>query len=157
MLERIQTMRPVTFEILLVEDNDMDAILVKKNLEKIGLAEKLMRVHDGAEAIDFIFARGKYRQRDANKIPKLILLDMNLPGVHGLQVLENIRRNPATSSIPVIVLTISREDEIKLKSKALGISGYLTKTFDEDTFISAVREIELYWYFFNKPPEPIRA
>lgn len=150
-------MRPKKFEILLVEDNDMDALMVKKSLEKIGLDERLMRVNDGAEAIDFIFARGKYRQRIATNLPKLILLDLNLPNIHGLQVLENIRRNPITASIPVIILTIAREDDLKLKTKALGISGYLTKSFDEEAFTSAVKEIEVYWYFHNKPPKPILA
>lgn len=148
-------MRTKEFEILLVEDNETDALLVEKILENNGLSKKLMTVTNGAEAMDFLFARGKYRKRNPSNLPKLILLDLNLPYVHGFQVLENIRRNKSTMDIPVVVLTVSSNPDDELRSIALGVNNYIVKSFTEDKFISAVKEIELYWYFFNKPPEAV--
>lgn len=150
-------MRKKLFEILHVEDNDMDALLVQKSLDKIGLAAKLMRVKDGSEAIDFLFGRGKFINRNTKILPKLILLDLNLPIIHGFQVLENIRRNSGTMDIPVVVMTVSTAEQDELRSQALGVNAYLTKSFDEAKFVEVVREIELYWFFFNKPPIPIFA
>ncbi len=150
-------MRQKKFEILLVEDNDSDALMVERVLGQIGLLSKYMRVKDGAEAIDFLFARGKYNRRDRNSFPKLILLDLNLPYIHGQQVLENIRRNEKTSDIPVIILTVfDYEDETKALEK-LGINNYINKPIDEEKFRKAVSEIELYWYFFGTPPTIIAS
>lgn len=145
-------MREKKFEILLVEDSDADAFMVEHVLDKIGLLSKYMRVKDGAEAIDFLFARGKYNRRDQNALPKLILLDLNLPYIHGQQVLENIRRNEKTSKIPVIILTVYNYRDDSTNLKKLGINNFISKPIDEEKFRKAVSEIELYWYFFNTPP-----
>lgn len=150
-------MRQKKFELLLIEDNDMDAILVERVLKNMGLLSKYMRVKDGAEAIDFLFARGKYSHRNKNTLPKLILLDLNLPYIHGKQVLENIRRNEQTANIPVIVLTAFGDNAEGTHLKKLGINNFVTKPLDEEKFRRAVSEIELYWYFLNRPPAIIPA
>ena len=140
------------FEILLVEDNQDDAKLATRALEKRNLTKRLMWVQDGAEAMDFLLARGKYIKRNKSKRPKVVLLDLNLPKVDGIQVLQNIRLNRELEDLPVVVMTSSEIEKDKLKSELLGVNAYITKPLDEQSFIKAVCEIQLYWHFFNEPP-----
>lgn len=137
------------FEILLVEDSETDAKLTIRTLKKHGLADKLMWVKDGAEALDFVLARGRYQKRNPHHKPKLILLDLNMPKVDGFQVLENLRLRTELHSVPVVVLTASEVETDRLKSNILGVNAYLEKPVDEDGFIKAVKEVEMYSYFFE--------
>ncbi|MFC2176253.1 response regulator [Bacteroidota bacterium] len=138
------------FEILLVEDTQADAKFTIRTLDKHGLADRLMWVKDGAEAMDFILARGIYNDRNPEKRPKLILLDLNLPKVNGLQFLENMRLRVELETIPVVVLTSSKADTDRLKSNTLGVNGFLEKPVEEEQFITAVKEVEMHGYFFKK-------
>jgi two-component system response regulator len=142
-------------EILMVEDSETDGALAIRALSKHDLDKRLMWVKDGAEAIDFLLARGQYHERDISNKPKLVLLDLNLPKVSGLQVLENIRLNKDLEDIPVIVLTASEIERDHYKSTFLGVNAYIIKPLNELNFIKAIREIELYWYFFDEPPASV--
>lgn len=137
------------FEILLVEDSVTDAKLTVRVLKKHGLADKLKWVKNGADAMDFILARGAYASRNPSRLPKLILLDIALPMIDGLQVLENLKLRPHLSIISVVVMTASKVETDRLKSEKLGVNAYLEKPVDEGNFIRVVKEIELYGYFFG--------
>lgn len=140
-------------DILLVEDNPTDAELTIRALRKNNLANKLHWVKDGAEALDYIFARGSYSERDPNNLPKLILLDLRMPKVDGLEVLQEIKRNESTSRIPVVVLTSSKEDRDIVESYKLGVNSYVSKPVEFDEFINAVSTLGFYWMIINQPPE----
>lgn len=142
------------FEILLVEDNESDAHLAIRALKKHGLASRLMWVKDGVEAIDFLLSRGAYQKRDMTHKPKVILLDLVMPKINGHQVLENVRRHEELKDIPVIIMTASQEEQERYKSQMLGVNAFLVKPIKIDNFIQAIKEVELYWYFFNEPPTP---
>lgn len=139
-------------EILLVEDNPNDAELAIRALKKHNLANSIIWVKDGAEALDFIFAGGAYKDRDINCIPKLILLDLKLPKVNGLEVLKTVKSDERTKLIPVVVLTSSREDRDIVESYKLGVNSYITKPVDFESFIKTVAELGFYWLLLNKPP-----
>ncbi len=121
---------------------------LRKNL----LANPIHVVRDGAAALDFLFARGEYAHRDINHIPKVILLDIKLPKVDGLQVLGEIKGDPRTRTIPVVVLTSSREERDVVESYRLGVNSYIVKPVDFERFCDAVREVGLYWVLLNQPP-----
>lgn len=140
-------------DILLVEDNPTDAELTMRALKKNNLANKLHWVKDGEEALDYIFARGKYADRDPGNIPKLILLDLRMPKVDGLEVLQEIKRDETASRIPVVVLTSSKDDEDIVESYKLGVNSYVSKPVEFDEFISAVSTLGFYWMLINQPPE----
>ena len=139
-------------EIILVEDNQFEAELAIKALEKHKLANKLRHLDDGEEALDFIFSRGKYHDRKDLPQPKLILLDLKLPKVDGLQILKQIKSNEATKSIPVVILTSSQEERDILESYQLGANSYLVKPVNFESFTKSVADIGMYWLLLNQPP-----
>jgi two-component system, response regulator len=138
-------------EVILVEDSQTDAELTIRALKKYNLANRLVRLKDGAEAIDFIFAQGQYADRSVNNIPKLILLDLKLPKVDGLKVLERIRNDPRTKNIPVVMLTSSHEERDLVASYKLGVNSYIVKPVEFEKFVEAVQEIGYYWLLLNQP------
>jgi two-component system response regulator len=139
-------------EILLIEDNKHEAQLVIRSLKKSNLANKLLHIDDGADALDFIFAKEKYIERRIEDHPKLILLDLKLPKVDGLEILKRIKSDERTKAIPVIVLTSSREEGDILNSYKLGVNSYIVKPVNFDSFSKAVVELGLYWMVMNINP-----
>jgi two-component system, response regulator len=139
-------------EILLVEDNPNDVELTLRALKKNNLTNKVHVVKDGAEALEYIFATGAYASRDINCIPKVILLDLKLPKVDGLEVLRQIKSNERTKLIPVVVLTSSKEERDLVESYRLGANSYIAKPVDFESFVKAVAELGLYWLLLNQPP-----
>jgi len=139
-------------DILLVEDNPHDVELTLRALKKHNLANNVHVVKDGAEALEFIFGTGAYADRDIENGPKVILLDLKLPKVDGLEVLRKIKSDERTKIIPVVVLTSSLEESDIVKSYKLGANSYMVKPVDFDKFIESVSELGLYWLLLNKPP-----
>ncbi len=140
-------------EILLVEDNAEDEELTLHALQQRRLGNRIQVVRDGAEALDFIFQTGAFTHRpDGN--PRLILLDLKLPKVDGLDVLRRIKADPRTRSIPVVALTSSREERDIVESYQLGVNSYITKPVDFEQFADAVQHIGYYWLLLNQPPAP---
>ncbi len=139
-------------EILLVEDNPNDAELTIRALKKQNLANSLHWVKDGAEALDYIYAKGEYSDREFENRPKVILLDLNLPKLGGLEVLKKIKEDKSTKMIPVVVLTSSREEEDMVKSYNYGVNSYIVKPVDFDKFVKSVSDLGLYWVLLNKSP-----
>jgi len=139
-------------EILLVEDNPTDVELTLRALKKHNLANHVEVVNDGAEALDFIFATGAYKDRKIDKKPKVILLDLKLPKVDGLEVLRKIKSDERTKDIPVVVLTSSKEEKDRVESYRLGVNSYIVKPVDFTQFSKAVSELGLYWVLLNEPP-----
>ena len=139
-------------EILLVEDNPNDVELTLRVLKKNNLTNKVHVVKDGAEALEYIFATGAYASRDINHNPKVILLDLKLPKVDGLEVLRQIKSNEQTKMIPVVVLTSSKEERDLGESYRLGANSYITKPVGFESFVKAVSELGLYWLLLNQPP-----
>ena len=138
-------------QILMVEDNPTDAELALRAFKKYNLANHVYWVKDGAEALDFIFARGDYSERVKNDRPKLILLDLKLPKVDGLEVLRQIKSDKTTKMIPVVVLTSSEEEQDMIDSYQLGVNSYITKPVDFDKFVKSVSTLGLYWLLLNQP------
>lgn len=139
-------------DILLVEDNPNDLELALRALKKHNLANNVIVARDGAEALDFIFGTGSYAHREIEKIPKLVLLDLKLPKVDGLEVLRRIKADERTKTIPVVVLTSSQEERDVVDSYRLGVNSYIVKPVDFDQFIDSVSKLGLYWLVCNKPP-----
>ncbi len=139
-------------EILLVEDNPSDAELTMRAFKKRNLANKVFHVSDGAEALEYIFATGKHADRNVNVPPKVILLDLKLPKVNGIEVLKKIKSDDRTKSIPVVVLTSSREDTDLKECYKLGTNSYIQKPVDFDKFVEVLSEAGLYWLVLNKVP-----
>lgn len=142
-------------EILLVEDNPTDAELTMRALKRKNLINKLVWVKDGAEALDFLFAKGTYSDRNVDDLPKLILLDLRMPKVDGLEVLHEIKANEKTKRIPVVILTSSKEDRDIVESYKLGVNSYVSKPVEFDEFIDAVSTMGFYWILINKPPSEV--
>lgn len=139
-------------EILIVEDNPDDAEMALRALKKNRLANRVLVVEDGEEALDFIFARGRFSQRSIENKPKIVLLDLKLPKVSGLEVLKEIKSHPETKIIPVVVLTSSREENDIIDSYKLGVNSYIVKPVDFDKFVDAVHDLGLYWLLLNQQP-----
>jgi CheY-like chemotaxis protein len=139
-------------EILFAEDSLDDAMLTIRALKKSGFANKLHHVKDGAEALDFIYRKGAYASRNRNENPKLILLDLKMPKKSGMDVLAIIKADPDLRSIPVVVLTSSKEDTDIQKCYALGANTYITKPVDSDSFFNVIKEIGLYWMVLSQLP-----
>jgi len=138
--------------ILLVEDNPTDEALVLRAFKKYNLSAKIIVVRDGAEAVDFIFCQGAYKDRDPRDVPQLILLDMKLPKLSGLEVLRQIRANEHTRLLPVIMLTSSKEEQDLMESYRSGANSYVRKPIEYDQFLEAIRELSLYWLKVNEQP-----
>jgi len=139
-------------EIILVEDNADDAALAIRALKKQNLANKLVHLNDGAEALDFIFGTGEYSGRNIENTPKVILLDLKMPKVNGMEVLEKLKSDPLMKDIPVVILTSSGEDPDIQKCYDLGANSYIVKPVDFDNFSKTVVELGLYWVVLNKAP-----
>ena len=139
-------------EILLVEDNPNDVELTLRALKRQNLANNVMVVSDGAEALDFVFGEGTYADRSMEIKPKLVLLDLKLPKIDGLEVLRRIKSDERAKVIPVVVLTSSKEERDIIESYKLGVNSYLVKPVDFDKFIESVSEAGLYWLVCNEPP-----
>lgn len=138
-------------EILLVEDNPDDAALALRALRKGNVTTKIEHVIDGEQALDFLFCSGGYAGRSPENRPRLILLDLKLPKVDGLEVLQRIKADPATRAIPVVMLTSSREERDLVESYQLGVNSYVVKPVDFEQFSEAVRQLGLYWLLLNQP------
>jgi two-component system response regulator len=144
-------MNPSTVEILLVEDNAQDLEMILRALRKANLNNHIQVVRDGAEALEFIFCQGAFADRSIDEQPNFILLDLKLPKVDGLEVLEHIKRDPRTKAIPVVVLTSSKEKRDIVDSYQLGANSYLVKPVKFEFFVAAVEQLGLYWLMLNLP------
>lgn len=138
--------------IVLVEDNPADAELAIRALRRGRIANQIELLEDGAEALDFIFCRGAYAHRQITDHPKIILLDLKLPKVSGLEVLRQIKTDPRTQMIPIIVMTSSAQDSDIIESYQLGVNSYIVKPVDFEQFNKAVEQIGLYWVLMNRTP-----
>lgn len=136
--------------ILLVEDNPDDEALTLRAFRKNNIKNEIMVVHDGVEALDFLFSTGSYAARD-NAKPQLILLDIKLPKVDGLEVLRRLRADERTKLIPVVILTSSKEEQDLVRSYSLGANSYVRKPVDFTQFMDAVRQLGMYWLVLNEP------
>ncbi len=138
--------------ILIVEDNPDDAALTERAFRHSRLANRLIHVHDGAQALDYLFATGAYAGRPPSDNPSLVLLDLKLPKVNGLEVLRQIRANERTATLPVVILTVSDDETDLVKGYELGVNSYIRKPVDVAQFVAAVQRVGLYWLVFNQPP-----
>ena len=141
-------------EILLIEDDPADAELALHALRNENLGNRIHVLRDGEEALDFVFCRGAYSGRPANRTPKLILLDLKLPKVDGLEVLRQIKEHPRTRPIPVVILTSSREEQDLVRGYQLGVNSYIQKPVDFAQFRETVKRLGLYWLVVNQCPPP---
>ena len=139
-------------EILLVEDNPNDAELTLRSLRKNNVSNRIHVVRDGAEALEFIFGTGAYNGRSLKEGPRVILLDLKLPKVDGLEVLRQIKSDAQARNVPVVVLTSSKEERDVVESYRLGVNSYIVKPVDFSQFTEAVRQLGLYWMLLNQPP-----
>ncbi|MDB4918482.1 response regulator [Mucilaginibacter sp.] len=137
-------------EILLVEDNIHDAEMTIRALRKVNLANKLIHVKDGAEALDFIFAKGDFSDRKIENKPRVILLDIKMPKVDGIEVLRQIKSNETTRTIPVVIMTSSKEEQNLITSYNLGVNSYVVKPVEFEGFAKAVSELGFYWLITNQ-------
>jgi two-component system response regulator len=140
-------------QILLAEDNMNDAELTIRALKKNNPANELTHVKDGAEALDFIFAQGKYSNRNVENTPNIIVLDLKMPKVNGIEVLRRIKSDERTKKISVVVLTSSKEDPDIKECYNLGANSYVVKPVEFDKFVKAVSDLGLYWMILNQPPQ----
>jgi two-component system response regulator len=139
-------------EILLAEDNMYDAEMTIRSLRKMSLANKLIHVKDGQEALDFLFAREAFSARQITNKPKLILLDIKMPRVDGIEVLRQIRQHEITRTIPVVIMTSSKQDQDIIASYNLGVNSYVVKPVDFEGFTKAVGDLGFYWLITNQHP-----
>ncbi len=138
--------------LLLVEDNPDDELLTIRALRKHNLANEIVVARDGQEALDYLFGEGEYAAEEAPELPQVVLLDLKLPKVDGLQVLERMRAHPRTHAVPVVVLTSSNEERDIVRSYDLGANSYVRKPVDFDQFVEAARQLGLYWLLINEVP-----
>ena len=140
-------------DILMVEDNPHDEELTLHELRKYHLANKIQVVRDGQEALEYIFCSGRYANRSITDQPHVILLDIKLPLVDGLEVLRRIKQDPRTRTVPVVMLTSSREERDLIESYRLGVNSYIVKPVDFDQFKESARALGMYWLLLNRPPQ----
>ncbi|MTI86886.1 MAG: response regulator [Balneolaceae bacterium] len=139
-------------EVLLVEDNESDADLTLRSLKKYNLSNNIKWVKDGEEALDYLFGKNEYAERNIKDQPKVVLLDLKMPKIGGIEVLEQIRRNQETKKIPVVILTSSHEEKDIVQSYDLGVNSYIVKPVDFKKFMESIRDIGYYWLVMNKKP-----
>jgi len=139
-------------KILLVEDNPNDVKLAIRALKKANIANGVTVAADGEEALDYLFCTGKYKSKDINDMPVVVLLDLKLPKIDGLEVLKRIRENKATATLPVVILTSSSEEKDLINGYKLGANSYVRKPIDFDQFAESVKQLGLYWLVLNEPP-----
>ena len=142
-------------EILLVEDNPDDVDLTLHALKRENLANRIEVARDGEEALDFLFCRGRHSQRRFDHPPRVVLLDLKLPKVDGLEVLRALKSDPRTRPIPVVILTASREEKDLISSYQLGVNAYIQKPVDFDQFRTMIKELGLFWLVVNQPPPAV--
>lgn len=145
-------MEQTVVEILVVEDNSDDLQLMLRALRKSKLSNRIQVARDGVEALDYVFCQGAHAERKIDNTPKVILLDLKLPKVDGLEVLKKIKEDPRTQRIPVVVLTSSKEQKDVVESYRLGVNSYIVKPVNFERFTEAVAELGLYWLLLNQPP-----
>jgi two-component system, response regulator len=138
--------------ILLVEDNPDDVKLTMRALKKSNILNEVIVAQDGAEALDYLFCTGKYSGRDKNTVPQVVLLDLKMPKVDGLEVLQRIRADERTRLLPVVILTTSNEDKDRVSGYKLGANSYVRKPVDFNQFVEAVQQLGLYWLVLNEAP-----
>jgi two-component system, response regulator len=138
--------------ILLVEDNPDDVTLTERALKKSHILNKLVVAKDGVEALDYLFGKGQWAKRDPDDLPQLVLLDLKLPKIDGLEVLKQIRANPHSRLLPVVILTSSREEKDLIDGYSLGANSYIRKPVNFNQFAEAVRQLGLYWLLLNEAP-----
>lgn len=142
--------------ILLVEDNPRDLELTLAALAKCQLANEIVVARDGAEALDFLYARGQFADRD-NGVPAVVLLDLKLPKVDGLEVLQTVKGDPSKRQIPVVMLTASREERDLLRSYELGVNAFVVKPVEFSAFFEAIQDLGMFWAILNEPPPRVDA
>jgi len=147
-------MSDTVLDILLVEDNPRDLKLTLRALQGEQIVNRIEVARDGEEALDFIFCRGAYASRNSETLPRLILLDLKLPKVDGMEVLREIKRHPGTKAIPVVILTSSKEEKDLVEGYQLGANAYIQKPVDFDQFRQVVKQLGLFWLVVNQPPPP---
>jgi two-component system response regulator len=140
-------------DILLVEDNPRDAEMISRALRKQNIINPIFVIEDGAEALDFIFCQGAHANRDFSTLPKVILLDLKLPKVNGLEVLKAVKSDERTRSVPVVIVTSSQEDPDIKTAYSLGANSYVVKPVSSDAFINSMANLGLYWLLVNQPPK----
>lgn len=138
--------------ILLVEDNPDDEVLTLRAFKKNNIKNEVIVAHDGKEALDFLFGKGAYAERDPQDSPEVVLLDLKLPKVDGLEVLRQVRADPRTRLLPVVILTSSKEEQDLIEGYSRGANSYVRKPVDFNQFVEAVRQLGLYWLVLNEPP-----
>lgn len=139
--------------ILLVEDDANDEVLTLRALKKNNIRNQVVVAHDGVQALDYLFCRGTYADRDSSQLPQLVLLDLKLPKLNGHEVLKQIRSDKRTQFLPVVVLTTSKEDVDIVNSYRLGANSFIQKPVDFEQFIRAVGQLGLYWLVYNETPK----
>jgi CheY-like chemotaxis protein len=139
-------------EILLVEDNQNDIELIMRSFKKHNLANRVLVVNDGEQALEYIFVTGPFSGRDIKDKPKVIILDLKLPKIDGLEVLRRIKYDERTKMIPVVILTSSKEEKDVVESYRLGVNSYIVKPVDYEKFMQSVADLGLYWLLMNQPP-----
>ena len=140
-------------EILIVEDNEQDLALAQRALRKANVSNRIHVARDGEEALEFLFCEGSFRERKMEDGPKVILLDLKLPKIDGLEVLQSIKSDPRTKSIPVVVLTSSKEQNDVVETYNLGVNSYIVKPVNFEQFSETVQKLGLYWLLLNHPPK----
>lgn len=141
--------------ILLVEDEPRDEALIVRVLRKYNICNEIIVARDGVEALEYLFATGAHANRDPEATPEVVLLDIKMPRIDGLEVLRRVRADPRTRLVPVVLLTSSDEESDRVAGYALGANSYVRKPIEFDEFTEAVRQLGLYWLLLNRPPPPL--
>jgi two-component system, response regulator len=142
-------------ELLLVEDDAHDEALTLRALSKNGIRNRIVVLRDGVQALDYLFGRNAYAARDVSELPAVMLLDLKLPKIDGLEVLRRVRASPRTRWLPIVILTSSNEDRDRADGYSLGANSYVRKPVEFTEFASAVQQLGVYWLLLNEPPPPL--